>query len=58
MKHRVVSEKEMGKIHRHLFEKYPWLHRTNTAYHATVVRAYNLEYDTRFEEDIKEALAL
>ena len=53
----IVSEREMGRIHDHLFEKYPWLCRKNTAYVANVVGAYVLKYDKKFEKDIKEALS-
>lgn len=56
MKTMVVNGEQMSRIRKHLYEKYPFLYRENIAYSASVVDAYELEYDVRFEEDIKEVL--
>lgn len=56
-KRMVVTHDQLKKIHKALFEKYPWLYRENTAYSASLVDVWNLTYDERFENEIKEALS-
>ena len=53
----VVTNNQLNKIHKALFEKYPWLYKENIAYRASLVDAWNLTYDERFENEIKEALS-
>lgn len=52
-----VTEEQMRRIHDHLFKKYPWLGRKNTAYEAECVSFYDLKFDKRFYQDIKEAIS-
>ena len=51
-----VTDEQMFNIHKHLFEKYPWLYRKNEAYAAELVSAWDVTYDERFEKDIEEVL--
>lgn len=51
-----VTEEQFARIHAHLFSKYPWLYRKNTAYTAELVSKYRLTVDKRFINDIKEVL--
>ena len=52
-----VTEEQMRRIHDYLFKKYPWLGRKNTAYEAECVSFYDLKFDKRFYQDIKEAIS-
>lgn len=55
MKTITVTESQMDRIKSHLFEKYSWLHRKNTAYTARLISSYQLTFDESFEKDIMEA---
>lgn len=51
-----VTEEQFARIHAHLFSKYPWLYRKNTAYTAELVAKYRLTVNGHFINDIKEVL--
>lgn len=53
-----VTEQQMGKIRDHLYSKYPWLYRKNTAFTAELISVWKVKFDPRFEQDIKDAIAL
>lgn len=52
----IVSEKQMQEIKEHLFSKYPYLYRKNTAYKVKMIVRYKLYYPARFEADITEII--
>lgn len=53
-----VTDEQMGRIRDHLYNNYPWLYRENTAYTAELISVWEVEFDQKFEKDIKKALAL
>ena len=48
----VVSEEKMREIKKHLFAKYPYLHRKNTAYEVKMIVSYEITYSVNFDADI------
>jgi len=50
-----VTDREMDKIHKHFYTKYPWLYKGNTLYSASVVGMWELKMQ---EEDAREIVHL
>ena len=57
MKTMDLTQEQLVRVHSHLFKKYPWLRKGNSAYRAELISLYRVSYDEKFEDDIKEALS-
>ena len=53
----LVDESQMAAVRSHLFKKYPYLSRKNTAYTAKLISTYEIEFEEKWLEEIKSALS-